>query len=158
MLVLHHDVEQIAPARYEPADRLRPWRRVPAHLRLCRQQRITADEFSWCEAFARACEAAPRYRGGWTLDDVGGGHTGPEPSESALDAARLVSRVVRAAGAAADLLVGAVVEGYRICDLAVVIGLYPRDDETMSAFGNRVGARVDARVVALIQRLAADED
>jgi hypothetical protein len=150
-LAAHVDIEQVRPARYDGAPHQRPWRTVPVHLRLFRKGRLTPAELVWCEAFAGAWERCPRYRTGWPRADGRGGHADLEPSEAALYAARFVQRTSEAAGEHFEFLVGAIVEGYRICDLAVMIGLKPGDDETMVAFSNRVGPRVEDKIVKLIQ-------
>ena len=150
-LAAHVDVEQVQPARYDGSLKARPWRTVPIHLRLFRKGRLTPAEMVWCEAFAAAWERFPRYRTGWPRADGRGGHADLEPSEGAIYAARFIQCISEAAGKHFAFLVGAIVEGYRICDLAVMIGLKPADDETMGAFSNRVGPRVEDKIVKLIQ-------
>ena len=150
-LAAHAEIEQVQPARYDGAPHQRPWRTVPVHLRLYRKGRLTPADFTWCEAFAAAWESFPRYRSGWPRADGVRGHLGLEPSEASLTAARFIQQVSQSVGKHFEFLVGAIVEGYRLCDLAVMIGLTPADDETMSAFSNRVGPRVEDKIVDIIQ-------
>ena len=150
-LAAHAEVEQVLPARYDGSLKARPWRTVPVHLRLYRRGRLTPAELVWCEAFAGAWERCPRYRTGWPRADGRGGRANLEPSEASLYAARFVQCTSQSVGKHFEFLVGAIVEGYRLCDLAVMIGLTPADDETMAGFSNRVGPRVEDKIVDIIQ-------
>ena len=148
-LAAHVEIEEARGTRFE-AERVRPWRVVPWGVRLARLGLLPADAVEWCERYARDCEATERITAG--IGDGARSMPGPRsPADRVIAAAERV-RVIHARlrPPQVDLLESALVENHRICDVAIICGMRPRDDETMAAFAGRVCARVHARVAGVI--------
>lgn len=148
-LAAHVEIEEAHGARYD-AEAVRPWRVVGWGTRLVRIGMLPPEAEQWCERYARDCEAAERVTAG--VGEGVGSSPGPRsPSDRVLEAAERVRAAhARLRPAQIDLLEGALVANYRLVDIAVMIGLRPRDDETMSAFAGRVCRRVQERVSSVI--------
>ena len=148
-LAAHVDLEEARGTRFE-AERVRPWRVVPWGVRLARLGLLPPEAVEWCERYARDCEATERITAG--IGDGARSLPGPRsPSDRVLAAAERVRAIhARLHPAQVTLLESALVENHRICDVAIICGMRPRDDETMSAFSGRVCARVQARVAGVI--------
>ena len=148
-LAAHVDLEEARGSRFD-AERVRPWRVVPWGVRLVRLGLLRPEAVEWCEEYARDCEATERVTAG-----VGEGSRSPpgprSPSDRVLAAAERVRAIhARLRPAQVELLESALVGNHRICDVAIVCGMRPRDDETMTAFSGRVCARVQERVAGVI--------
>ncbi len=144
------EIEWIAPLRYERGEPVA--RRVGMHKRLVDAKRISPAQYEWCEAYIDALECLQGAYPGKPLHEL------PEPRGEPI-----YSRPVKAAAFVRrahqditprqrDLLLSAVVMAYRVADCAIVIGLHPRDTETMAGFARRVDADVRRYVIVAIER------
>lgn len=148
-LAAHVEIEEAHGARYD-TEAVRPWRVVGWGTRLVRLGMLPPEAEQWCERYARDCEATDRITAG--VGEGVGSSPGPRaPSDRVIAAAERVRAIhARLRPAQIDVLEAALVANYRLVDLAVMIGLRPRDDETMSAFAGRVCRRVQERVSGVI--------
>ena len=148
-LAAHVEIEEAHGARFD-AEAVRPWRVVGWGTRLVRLGLLPAEAEAWCERYARDCEASERITGG--IGEAVGSSPGPRsPSEKVVAAAERVRAIhARLTQPQVEALEGALVRNFRLVDLAVMIGLRPRDDEIMSAFAGRVCRRVQDRIAYVV--------
>ena len=149
-LAAHVEIEEAHGARFD-AEAVRPWRVVGWGTRLVRLGLLPAEAEAWCERYARDCETTERVTAG-TGEGLGSSPGPRSPSERVLEAAERVRAIhARLTQPQVEALEGALVRNFRLVDLAVMIGLRPRDDEIMSAFAGRVCRRVQDRVACVIE-------
>ena len=148
-LAAHVEIEEAHGARFD-AEAVRPWRVVGWGTRLVRLGLLPDEAEAWCERYARDCEAAERVTAG--VGEGVGSSPGPRsPSERVIEAAERVRAVhARLTQPQIEALEGALVHNFRLVDLAVMLGLRPRDTETMAAFAGRVCRRVQDRLARVV--------
>ena len=148
-LAAHVEIEEARGARFDTAA-VRPWRVVGWGTRLVRLGLLPPDAEAWCERYARDCETTERVTAG-TGEGLGSSPGPRSPSERVLEAAERVRAIhARLTQPQVEALEGALVRNFRLVDLAVMIGLRPRDDEIMSAFAGRVCRRVQDRIAYVV--------
>ena len=148
-LAAHVEIEEAHGARFD-AKALRPWRVVGWGTRLVRLGLLPAEAEAWCERYARDCETTERVTAG-TGEGLGSSPGPRSPSERVLEAAERVRAIhARLTQPQIEALEGALVHNFRLVDLAVMLGLRPRDTETMSAFAGRVCRRVQERIARVV--------
>jgi hypothetical protein len=122
------------------------------HVRLLLAKKIERPHYDWCEAYCRAIEALHGARPGKPdvefIDEM-------VESQAIYDRATKAAAFVRRAHERLTLrqralLMSAVVMAHRACDVAIAAGIYPRDDETISAFTDRVAKRVARYTIVAI--------
>jgi hypothetical protein len=146
----HAQIAWIKPLRYERGEPVA--RKEGMHVRLLIAERIERAHYDWCEAYCRAIEALHGARPGKPdyefIDEMIG-------SQAIYDRATKAASFVRRAHAGLNprqraLLMSAVVLAHRVCDVAIAIGIYPDDDETMAEFVRRVERKISRYVVVAI--------
>ena len=148
-LAAHVEIEEAHGARFD-AEAVRPWRVVGWGTRLVRLGLLPAEAEAWCERYARDCETTERVTAG-TGEGLGSSPGLRSPSERVLEAAERVRAIhARLRQPQVDLLEAALVSNFRLVDIAVMVGLRPRDDELMSAFAGRVCRRVQDRIAYVV--------
>jgi hypothetical protein len=122
------------------------------HVRLLLAKKIERPHYDWCEAYCRAIEALHGARPG--KPDV-------EFVDEMVESPAIYDRETRAAAFVRRaheclnlrqraLLMSAVVLAHRTCDVAMAVGLYPRDGETMDGFTHRVERKIARYAVIAI--------
>lgn len=119
----------------------------PAHWRLLARRLISRDAAEWCDEYARQTELEAGAR-----EPGNGEGFGPIVNRQVLASEWLRLAHRRITLLERDLLISACVKGHRRVDCAIVASIFPRDDETMAKFDDRVGKRVDAAIVRVIER------
>ncbi|MDE3023485.1 MAG: hypothetical protein KGI54_16825 [Pseudomonadota bacterium] len=146
---LHAHIEVIQPPRNTAI--LPVSRRVGMHDRLVKSDKITIEEWQWV---SRYCLDLERVQGA----KPGKPEFESEHSDGGLqiyDRRAMAATFIRLSDARMskkerEIVISACVQAHRVCDVAIVCGLLPGDDETMEAFSRRIDAAVKKRVVLAI--------
>lgn len=139
---------QYAPVRlaryrlYDPVIR-----RQGLHDRLWDAGKIESAEWSWVERYALDCEIERGARTGARLDAAALGRADLSYDDIVIMAAsRLRQARERMSSMQREVVEAACVHAQRVADVAVLMGIEPGEDETVAAFANRVGRRVERAV------------
>lgn len=146
----HGAVEWIAPPRYERREPTA--RHVGLHRSLADGGRITRAQYEWVERYVAETEIAAGAKLGKPEMERVDEWQGPKIYDrrtAAVGWLRLAHGKLKPRQR--TLLDAACVHCYRVCDVAVAVGILPRDDETMGAFTNRVLARIHRFTVIAIE-------
>jgi hypothetical protein len=151
------EIATIAPSRH--TNDVPVSRKQGMHDRLLKSQKISPAEHAWCERYACDCEIEQGARPGKPeVERVGDGANGWSFQDTQLAAQGRLRRARDNMTAQQRALVeSACVKAHRVCDVAIVCGIFPGDDETMAAFQNRVGKRVEAHVTDAIKAGSAQK-
>lgn len=124
------------------------------HIRLEKAGKISPAESNWAERYAKDCEIEQGARPtrpetervdedrptGWSYEDT-----------RLLAQSRLRRSRERMTMRQREIVESACVKAHRVCDVAIVCGMRPKDNETMEEFSKRVDRYVKADVAKAIQ-------
>ncbi|HQT89131.1 MAG TPA: hypothetical protein PK677_11340 [Acidiphilium sp.] len=136
------------PKKYQ-TDSLFPVVRVEGlHSYLDRKRRISPEHYQWAEKYTKAQEILRGARDGRALiergvDEAEGGSVFDTPTAAAQFVRFSDGRMT---SDQRDVIMHACVWAHRIGDCAIVLRIYPGDDETMKQFEDRTRARVELAV------------
>ncbi|HQT38380.1 MAG TPA: hypothetical protein PK231_03070 [Acidocella sp.] len=122
------------------------------HDRLVKADKITVEEWQWASRYCLDLERVQGARPGKPEVESDKTYQG----QAIYDRRAMAATFIRASDgrmtrADRDIVISACVQAHRVCDVAIVCGIYPTDDETMEDYAKRVDAKVKTRVVAAIQ-------
>jgi hypothetical protein len=126
-------------------------RKEPMHNRLEEQGKITSAEWTWADRYCEELERMQGARPGKPEVEVDREYHGPAIYDRQAQAATFVRQSDERLGARREVFISACVQAHRVCDVAIVCGIYPDDDETMAEFSKRVDAKVKSEVVKAIR-------
>ena len=133
-------------------------RKMGMHARLVKAKKITPAEYEWIERYIRDCEIVSGARPGKPEHEPRHEtHREWSHADTLILAASRLRRAHDQMGTDRELIDSACMYAHRICDVAMVAGLYPRDDETMISFTGRINKAVERIVFRAIRRSAAIE-
>lgn len=144
----HAHVEYQKPLRYERGEPVA--RLVGMHDRLVDADRITEPQWLWATRYVRETEILAGGREGKSDTE-----RVDECSEPVYDRATAAAQFLRLAHKRMTpdqkaLMISACVMAHRVADVAVVMRIYPDDDETMRGFTERVKRAVTNAVQTAI--------
>lgn len=134
-------IEWIEAKRHERADPVP--RKTGLHVALLKADMISKAHYVWAERYAEETERLAGAKPGRSDVERVDHSTGPLVYHRRAQAATwLRGPHSRLTLRQRHLLRAACVQCFRICDIAVVIGVHPIDDETMEQFAKRVDERI----------------
>ena len=142
-----HQTVTLDPKKYQTDSLMPVVRVVGLHSILDRKRRILPEHYEWAEKYAKAQEILQGARDGKSMIERNVYETGGPVYDPATAAAQFIRLSdARMTIAQRDIIMHACVWAHRIGDCAIVMGIYPGDDETMKQFEDRTRSRVERAV------------